>query len=144
MYAGIETLRSNDNAYHAFLLANRAMYMQRIHIAMQSEMAQANADRYPGDEEISDRLNGMLPWDGRIGAFFGIGSDNRTPELIIQDELHLISGALGTVVGLYETAVDGQATVGPPARSATRSKPRADISAENPRNPINARRAPPM
>lgn len=49
----------------------------------------------------------MMPWDGRIGAFFGIGSNNRAPELIIQDELHLISGALGTVVGLYETAVDG-------------------------------------
>lgn len=49
----------------------------------------------------------MMPWDGRIGAFFGIGSDNRAPELIIQDELHLISGALGTVVGIYETAVDG-------------------------------------
>lgn len=59
MYAGIETLRSNDNAYSAFLLANRAMFMQRIHIAMQSEMAQVNADRYPGDEEISDRLNEM-------------------------------------------------------------------------------------
>ena len=59
MYEGIDTLRSNDNAYGAFLLANRAMFMQRIHIAMQSEMAQANADRYPGDEEITDRINGM-------------------------------------------------------------------------------------
>lgn len=59
MYAGIETLRSNDNAYRAFLLANRAMFMQRIHIAMQGEMAQTNADRYPGDEEISDRLCDM-------------------------------------------------------------------------------------
>jgi len=48
----------------------------------------------------------MLPWDGRIGSFFAIGSSNRSPELIIQDELHLISGALGTIVGLYETAVD--------------------------------------
>lgn len=48
----------------------------------------------------------MLPWDGRIGSFFATDTSNRTPELIIQDELHLISGALGTIVGLYETAVD--------------------------------------
>lgn len=48
----------------------------------------------------------MLPWNNQIGNFFALNSKNRAPELIIQDELHLISGPLGTMVGLYESAVD--------------------------------------
>lgn len=46
-----------------------------------------------------------LAWEERANTFFG-GEKHRPPELIVQDELHLISGALGSVAGLYEAAVD--------------------------------------
>ena len=48
----------------------------------------------------------MIPWKKEIGSFFAINTNNRPPELIIQDELHLISGPLGTMVGIYESVVD--------------------------------------
>ena len=46
-----------------------------------------------------------LAWEERANAFFG-GTRHQPPELIIQDELHLIAGALGSVAGLYEAAID--------------------------------------
>lgn len=46
-----------------------------------------------------------LAWEERAGAFFG-GAQHLSPELIIQDELHLIASALGSVAGLYEAGLD--------------------------------------
>ena len=50
----------------------------------------------------------LMPWKGEVSNIFAlnVGNRNLSPELIIQDELHLIEGPLGTIVGLYETAVD--------------------------------------
>ncbi len=68
-----------------------------------------------------------LPWVGEAGAllqgadrydstgFYGDAEPGRgkrlavplpPPDLIIQDELHLIAGPLGTMAGLYETAIE--------------------------------------
>ena len=46
-----------------------------------------------------------LPWTSRAAAFFGDRSC-RPPELVIQDELHLITGPLGSVAGLYEAGLE--------------------------------------
>ncbi|MCU8005726.1 helicase C-terminal domain-containing protein [Shewanella sp. SM96] len=46
----------------------------------------------------------MMAWVPDMKVLFGQGTSR--PDLIIQDELHLISDALGTVTSLYEGAID--------------------------------------
>lgn len=51
-----------------------------------------------------------LAWRSEARALFGINDDGERektpPGLIIQDELHLISGPLGSMVGLYESVIE--------------------------------------
>lgn len=104
----------------------------------------------------------MLPWRGETGMLFGRATARRErrffgpldgrvrdaeqlpdgllpPELIVQDELHLISGPLGTLVGLYEAAITtlcerrmGEGWAPPPkliAATATVRRAQAQIGA---------------
>lgn len=48
-----------------------------------------------------------LAWIARGGKLFGAGTICDPPSLVIQDELHLLSGPLGTIVGVYEAAIAG-------------------------------------
>ena len=52
----------------------------------------------------------QISWEPNSRALFNIGADGKRiglpPNLIIQDELHLISGPLGSMVGLYEAVIN--------------------------------------
>ena len=48
----------------------------------------------------------LLPWNDGPQNFLGV-SNAKAPSLVIQDELHLISGPLGSVVGHYEDLIFG-------------------------------------
>lgn len=47
----------------------------------------------------------QIPLSDKPAALFGLVNGRKPPELIIQDELHLISGPLGTMTGIYEAAI---------------------------------------
>lgn len=56
----------------------------------------------------------ILSWQEKGHVFFNsLGSENSLPpDLIIQDELHLLTGPLGSIVGLFEAVIEDLCTKG--------------------------------
>jgi hypothetical protein len=91
----------------------------------------------------------MLAWTPEARSIFGLGSDGKhaglPPTLIIQDELHLISGPLGSMVGAYETVIEalcmdplgGMVKSKIVASTATISRAREQVNALYARQSVN-------
>ena len=51
-------------------------------------------------------MKSHLLWKARGNSFFNSLNDSLPPDLIIQDELHLLTGPLGTITGIFESVIE--------------------------------------
>ncbi|WP_340033948.1 helicase-related protein [Paenibacillus sp. FSL H3-0302] len=110
--------RSQPNfSVHGYRLADGKV---EIHCTDNKCLFSEKLPVYVVDEDIYDKRPtfiigtvdkfAQLAWNSRPRSIFGIGGDgtrnSSPPGLIIQDELHLISGPLGSMSGIFEVLIE--------------------------------------
>lgn len=121
-------VRATDTSFDFYCPTDTCPFHERLPVAVVDE----ELYRKPPSMLIGtiDKF-ARLAWDDRSSAFFG--GSTLPPSLVIQDELHLISGPLGTIAGIYEAAIDCLLTRGgnrPKIIAATATIRRAKDQAE--------------
>lgn len=114
---GIPLVTVDDDIYRvlpSFLIATVDKFAQlpwegraRMLFGQVEKRCSRHGYRHPDhDKRIGCNADTHPARGGRPGAGSTPVARLRPPDLILQDELHLIAGPLGTMVGLYETAID--------------------------------------
>jgi hypothetical protein len=113
-WCGTETIPSDLNDEHAFGVAptNNSVRMRCPNAScdFSERLPVATVDQAIYDEAPTVVVGTVdkfarLAWEEHAGVLLGSG-DLPGPSLVIQDEFHLISGPLGTMVAAYEAAFD--------------------------------------
>jgi hypothetical protein len=110
----ISKLKQNDTAYQIGHRINRQLHSYCLNEACHFSEKNGGLPIVLIDEDVYshpptilfatvDKF-AMLAWKPEATKLFNNG-ENRKPELIIQDELHLLNGTLGSLVGLFENAI---------------------------------------
>jgi hypothetical protein len=95
-------IRSTDTSFEFFCPTAACPFHQRLPINVIDEALYED----PPTMLVAtvDKL-ARLAWEHRAGSLLG-SEDHDPPSLVIQDELHLLSGPLGTIAGVYEAAIE--------------------------------------
>ncbi|XVQ86477.1 helicase-related protein [Microbispora siamensis] len=95
-------VRTTETSFRFLCPRNDCHFHERLPVAVVDEHLYAD----PPPTFVLGTVDkfARLAWEPDAGQLFG-GSKYLPPSLVIQDELHLLTGPLGTTVGLYEAAV---------------------------------------
>lgn len=93
---------ATDTSFRFYCPSDSCIFHERLPVAVVDD---ALYDRPPTLLIATVDKFARVAWLEKSGVFFG-DDHHAAPSLIIQDELHLLSGPLGTTVGLYESAIE--------------------------------------